>query len=687
MSGASLIEKVESLPAFLRGPEDDGVGALLGAQAAGTGASPVEDPRVLDAARTVLVERLAVSYLAPFAPAAERNAQVVAVLRQAIVAAREAQEAENPLYGVPLERDVLLAIYSRTIGWHPIQKYLDDPRINEIKINGTTVMVQEAGGEFVVVPEQFATAEEVIRRASFLATAHRVRLDEATPQVSIPAEYGTRVHVSIYPVVDRGSVLVCIRRGRTSAWDLRDVEARGTINSAIRDLLGLLARAGCSFLLAGATGSGKTALLEALINSLPGDIHVLTIEDLTRELFLRRAELWTRELVDTIRDPDSFSRAAREALRQTPGLLAVGETRGKEAGAILSLGMSGHPVATTMHAQDAQRAVERFASYASLPGAYLYEGRRDDALRDAVSAFQVVIFVEQLAGRRLVSEISLTSGVALDDAGRLQPVLVPLARLVVRDGGGLDWELLARALPDGSLGWANGESTPAALDRKLRAALMASALRSARPSVNDVAETEERARQAIAVGDAERALNIMQPAWARTRDSRLLVLARQAIALAPARFAHVRDTAQHAAVELEILLQGRLWARSQAAFDGLMAELAAAAVAEPAGGWGAIAERIGAGMAVDAEVARACADAELELAAGRPWAAIEALERFDTEELAPSPALLVIRGREAAQRALVDRGEGSPDVLRTLVVRREALEERMSREDNDRRAV
>ena len=71
-------------------------------------------------------------------------------------------------------------------------------------------------------------------------------------------------------------------------------------------------------LIAGRTGSGKTGLLEALANSWPGEAHTLTIEDHTMEIGIRRADLWTRELVDTQRDPLAFGRVAREALRQTP---------------------------------------------------------------------------------------------------------------------------------------------------------------------------------------------------------------------------------------------------------------------------------------------------------------------------------------------------------------------------------
>src|SRR6185436_13455679 len=161
-----------------------------------------------------------------------------------------------------------------------------------------------------------------------------------------------------------------------------DVLKRGTLDDTVADLLTLFSRARCSMLIAGRTGSGKTGLLEALANSWPGD---------------------------TQRDPLAFGRVAREALRQTPDLLLPGEIRGNEAGAILALILSDHPVISTLHARSCQEAIERFASCAALPGAYMYEGRREDALRDASMGFDVLIKVDfwEDTGRRLVSEIAL----------------------------------------------------------------------------------------------------------------------------------------------------------------------------------------------------------------------------------------------------------------------------------------
>lgn len=299
--------------------EDGGLGTLMGtASATLAREAALNEPAILQAARDVLQSAFADDrrqrFLDPFAPAGERNAEVVAVLRAAIA---EQRQHGGALARVPADDATLIALFAATLGWGPAQRYLDDERVNEVKIVGRHIRVQEAGQPFVTAPEAFRTTDEVYARAILLAAVLGVRLDAEIPQATLPVAHGTRMHVSIPPRTVAGA-LVCIRRGRREAWDLGDVLARGTLGTAVVELLTLFSRARCAMLIAGRTGSGKTGLLEALANSWPGDPHTLTIEDHTMEIGIRRDEVWTRELVDTQRDPLAFSRVAREALGQAP---------------------------------------------------------------------------------------------------------------------------------------------------------------------------------------------------------------------------------------------------------------------------------------------------------------------------------------------------------------------------------
>lgn len=658
--------------------EDGGLAALMGAQTVTLAReAALRESAILQAARDVLQDAFADErrkhYLDPFAPAAERNAEVVAVLRTAIA---EHRQRAGLLGRVPADDETLLALFAATLGWGPAQRYLDDPRVNEVKIVGKRIRVQEAGKPFVTAPESFGSTDEVQSRAVLLASTLGVRLDAETPQATLPVAHGTRMHVSIPPRTVE-SALICIRRGRREAWDMEDVLKRGTLDDGLSELLRLFSRARCSFLIAGRTGSGKTGLLEALANSWPGDPHTLTIEDHTMEIGIRRADIWTRELVDTQRDPLAFGRVAKEALRQTPDLLLPGEIRGNEAGAVLALVLSDHPVITTIHARSCQEAIERFASCAALPGAYMYESRRDDALRDACTGFDVLVKVDfwEDTGRRLVTEVGLLNGSMVEN-GVVKPLVTPLAKIDVRPSGEIIWVCEARVASGGMIEWIDGrERTPEALREKLKRARALAQIRSAATTLDVVAEAMGRAERLLLASEAERALATLKSAWAQRRDMRLITIAQRSIAQAPARFNSMLQEAEALFAGLDQLMAAKRWPDARAAYESLLDDLGRAAAAAPTGGWESVDARIRAGLTQEAEAEEARLEATTALRQGHPNAAVEILKRFVISELPRHVALPLIRVREQAMDALLARGEGSHEALSSVRAQRIAMEQ------------
>jgi pilus assembly protein CpaF len=659
--------------------EDGGLASLLGtAHGQVTRTAILTDPAILQAVKEVLQASFEVEarrhYLNPFASPELRNAEVVQVLRQAI---GQHRSRGGVLARVPNDDATLILLFACTLGWGPAQRYLDDVRVNEVKINGRVIQVQESGKPWIVVEEQFSTVDEVRDRTMLLASILGVRLDAEHPQETLPVADGTRMHVTIAPRIPRShGALVCIRRGRRDAWDLNDVRTRGGLDDVLYDLLLLFARARCSFLIAGRTGSGKTALLEALANSWPNRPHIVTIEDQALEINIAGTDQWTREQVNTQRDPSDFGRVAKEALRQTPGLLLPGETRGNEAGAILAMVLSDHPVITTLHARTCAEAVERFASFAAMPGAYMYDSRRIDALRDTAAGFDVVIKMDvwEELGLRLITEVALLGGAIVED-GILRPVLVPLARVDVQDDGRITWQSEARVSAGGMLEWAGGtDQTPVALRDKLVRARALAQIRQTATTLDAVADAIGRANTHLLAGEAERALAVLSSAWSQRRDGRLLGAAQQAISQSPGRFALLVQDAAHQRAVLQQLVSARQWGAAREAFDTLMTDLARAALATPAGGWDVFEAAIRAGLARDADAEEARIEAEAALALGHPRQAVSLLARFALSELPHAVALPLVRVRERAMEQLVALGQGNADALTAVRAERQVLE-------------
>ncbi len=637
--------------------EDGGLAAIAPATSRRPQSDPAADPAILQAVRDALLDRLDASLLDPVSPAALRDPEVLRVLRELV--GRQIEQGYGPLRGLPMDDSGLLRLFQESLGWGPAQPYLDDERIQEVKIIGDMIMVQEEGADFALAPERFASPRQALDRALLLAARLNVPLSRARPQDTLPLAHGTRVHVTIPPCTPEESALICIRRGRRAAWCLDDIVARGACDVAVGDLLRLLVRAGCSFLIAGETGSGKTALLEALVNSWPGEPHVITIEDNAQEINVRH-RAWTRELVQSAQEPGAFGRAAREVLRQTPSLVAPGETRAEEAGAILAVAVSGHAVVTTIHARSAARAVLRFADCAAMPGAYIYEGRRENALEDACDNFQAVVHIEKVGGRRYIDELLLLDG-AEDSGGRLRPRAVRLAWAEPSEGV-MIWETAAHAQGD-DLAWAGESRTPEALGHRLCLLSARAQVRSASTTRAAVAEAISRAEGAIHAGGCEQALAILRRAWADRHDDRLAAAAQRALEIDFTVASRYAASARQIAEQVAAALHARRWDTARAAFEGVATNLAIYAAHTPAGGWPALAAMIAAGEASDQAAHAAAARAAAALAQGRARDAADILAAADPARLSDPAAAEVLRARRAALAQLCAAGELSPDAL------------------------
>ena len=116
-------------------------------------------------------------------------------------------------------------------------------------------------------------------------------------------------------------------------------------------------------LVTGATGSGKSTTLAAMIDKINADRsgHIVTIEDPIEFLHRDKKSFITQREVDV--DTRSFAEALRGALRQDPDVILVGEMRDHETiETALTAAETGHLVLSTLHTLDATETVMRIVS-------------------------------------------------------------------------------------------------------------------------------------------------------------------------------------------------------------------------------------------------------------------------------------------------------------------------------------
>jgi twitching motility protein PilT len=114
------------------------------------------------------------------------------------------------------------------------------------------------------------------------------------------------------------------------------------------------------FLVTGATGSGKSTTLAAMLDEINKTrrVHVVTIEDPLEYVYQSKKSLIHQREVSL--DTDSFADGLRGSLRQNPDILLIGEMRDKETiGAALTASEMGHAIFSTLHTLDSAQSVDR----------------------------------------------------------------------------------------------------------------------------------------------------------------------------------------------------------------------------------------------------------------------------------------------------------------------------------------
>ena len=113
-------------------------------------------------------------------------------------------------------------------------------------------------------------------------------------------------------------------------------------------------------LVTGATGSGKSTSLAAVLNEIneKKSVHVVTLEDPVEYVHAQKKSTFNQRELGV--DFDSFANGLRAALRQAPKVILVGEMRDRETVEIgLSAAETGHLVLTTLHTVDAGQTMNR----------------------------------------------------------------------------------------------------------------------------------------------------------------------------------------------------------------------------------------------------------------------------------------------------------------------------------------
>ena len=228
--------------------------------------------------------------------------------------------------------------------------------------NGSDLLlVPEAPASIRVEGELFRIGKELlsgdkIEAAVLPAMAPHARQTYERSQIadsSYRRDGGQRFRINLHR--ERGRAAATVRALPSKVPALADLHLPPGVEALAKLQRGLV-------IIGGATGSGKTTTLAALVNEINQHEarHILTIEDpIEYEHTHQRSVV---EQVEIGIDAPDFPTALRAALRQAPDVIVVGEMRDPETARIaLSAAETGHLVFTTLHTTDAASTVSRIA--------------------------------------------------------------------------------------------------------------------------------------------------------------------------------------------------------------------------------------------------------------------------------------------------------------------------------------
>jgi pilus assembly protein CpaF len=334
-----------------------------------------------------------------------------------------------PLLGPDEQRRLAARALARLNGLGELEVLLADRSIDEIMVNSECdIWIDRCGSLTRAGSLEHQRVEHLVER--ILAPIGR-RVDRTSPIVDARLPDGSRVCAVLPPVAVRGTVL-SIRRFSSEVRPLTDfVEGTGL------DLCRRVVQSRCNIVVSGATSSGKTSLLAALVGEVPVDERLLVIED-TAELSVAPRNVVRLEARPALADgppPVELADLVRAALRLRPDRIVVGEVRGDEVVALVQAMNTGHDGSiSTCHSNGPLDTLLRLESLVlqAAPSWPLV------AIRQQIQrSIDVVVHVvrRQSDGRRMISSIDEVRRPRVDDA-RATPELRSLA--VTRGGQHLD---------------------------------------------------------------------------------------------------------------------------------------------------------------------------------------------------------------------------------------------------------
>ncbi len=354
-------------------------------------------------------------------------------LAEEVVRAHDERSLTGVVAPVPDPVGVVGELVARVSGFGPLQRFLDDPEVEEVWINEPSRVFVARNGrhELTNVILSRAEVQELVER--MLKSSGR-RIDLSQPFVDAMLPQGHRLHV-VLEGISREFAAVNIRKFVLKAARLNDLVRLGSMPAPAARFLEAAVLAGQNIVVAGGTQAGKTTMLNCLAAAIPGGDRIISAEEVFELRFSHPdwVPMQTRQSGLEGTGEVSLRDLVRETLRMRPTRIIVGEVRAAECLDLLLALNAGLPGMATIHANSAREALVKLCTLPLLAGENI--SARFVVPTVASSVDLVVHLGVDNGGVRRVNEIVAVPGRVENDIVETEPVFLRQGGDLVHTGG------------------------------------------------------------------------------------------------------------------------------------------------------------------------------------------------------------------------------------------------------------
>ncbi|HEX5372238.1 MAG TPA: PilT/PilU family type 4a pilus ATPase [Aquabacterium sp.] len=238
-----------------------------------------------------------------------------------------------------------------------VLRVMAERKASDVFLSANTPILIKIHGQILQLTDQILTPSQPRQLlAEMLTPAQMEELDE-TGELNVGLTIRGVAIFRLSAFKQRGSVAAVFRYIPSDIPELDSLNVPEVLANLVLEKRGLI-------ILAGATGTGKSTTLASMLEHRNQRMtgHILTIEDPMEFLFSNKKSIVNQREIG--RDTSSLQVGLKNALRQAPDCILIGEIRDRETmTAAISYALSGHLVLSTLHANNSYHALGRILSF------------------------------------------------------------------------------------------------------------------------------------------------------------------------------------------------------------------------------------------------------------------------------------------------------------------------------------